>query len=126
MLVKSADAVARGEAKEEEIEAVARSIGGATAQLVAAARVKQDTNSSSYQHLSQAAKGVASAVTKLVAAAKQFSVAEEEEQEEEQASTYTSNAIKQYNQQIRILRAEKELERARNALLQARKKEYQK
>jgi len=126
MLVKSADAVAKREAKEEEIEAVARSIGGATAQLVAAARVKQDMNSPSYQNLSQAAKSIPSAVTKLVAAAKQFAVVEEEGEEAEQASTYTSNAIRQYEQQMRILRAEKELERARTALMQARKKEYQK
>jgi hypothetical protein len=49
-----------------------------------------------------------------------------EEQEEELASNYTNSAVKQLEQQMKILKLEKELQNARSSMLNARKKEYQK
>lgn len=41
------------------------------------------------------------------------------------AANYTGSAVKQLEQQMKILRLEKELERARKSMLTDRKNEYQ-
>lgn len=66
------------------------------------------------------------ATSQLVSAAKAFSAREEEEEEEELAANYTGSAVRQLEQQMKVLRLEKELEKARKNMLDSRKKEYQK
>jgi len=42
------------------------------------------------------------------------------------AGNYTGSAVKQLEQQMKVLKLEKELEKARKAMLNQRKAEYQK
>lgn len=125
-LVKSANASANGTAQEEELVAVARAVAAATAQLVTASRVKADPNSANQKILSDAAKTVVSATSALVTAAKSASQQLEEEESDELASSYTGNAVKHMEQQMKILKLEKELEKARKSMLNSRKNEYAK
>ncbi len=59
-------------------------------------------------------------------AARQQAEANQEEEEEELASSYTGAAVRQLEQQMKVLKLEKELDKARQSMLKARKKEYQK
>lgn len=123
-LVNSANKAVEGKAQEEELIAVARMVAASTAQLVSASRAK--SSDKSHALLQEAAKAVANATSQLVAAAKSATEALNEAQEEELASNYTNSAVKQLEQQMKILKLEKDLERARSSVLNARKKEYQK
>ena len=123
-LVTTANNAVQGKAQEEELVAVARAVAAATAQLVASSRVKSDPNSENLKALTSAAKNVASSTSQLVEAAKTVASYKEEEEEEEMASTYTGNAVKQIEAQMRVLKLEKELEKARESMLKSRKNEY--
>jgi len=125
-LVKSASNSVEGKAEEEELVAVARMVASSTAQLVSASRAKSDTNSKNHQFLMDAAKTVANATSQLVTAAKNATKMLQEEQEEELASNYTGSAVKQLEQQMKVLKLEKELEKARQQMLGSRKQEYTK
>jgi len=125
-LVKSASNSVEGKAEEEELVAVARMVASSTAQLVSASRAKSDSNSKNHQFLMDAAKTVANATSQLVTAAKNATKMLQEEQEEELASNYTGSAVKQLEQQMKVLKLEKELEKARQQMLGSRKQEYTK
>lgn len=129
--------------QEEELPAVAKMVGAATAQLVAASRAKSAAGSKSHSNLSDAAKVshliinftfhlltsaqiVAQATSQLVSAAKAWNDLKEEETEQEMAGNYTGSAVKQLEQQMKVLKLEKELEKARKAMLNQRKAEYEK
>ena len=126
MLVKSANAAVQGNSGEDELVAVAKSVAAATAQLMSASRAKSDPDSAAHKALSTAAKSVATATSQLVDAAKTYAANQQEEEEEEMATSYTGSAVRQLEQQMRVLKLEKELEKARQSMLKSRKKEYQK
>jgi len=68
-LVKAANKAATGMADEEELVAIARAVASSSAHLVSASRAKVDPKSASHKNLSDAAKSVANATSKLVAVA---------------------------------------------------------
>ncbi|EGC30476.1 hypothetical protein DICPUDRAFT_50735 [Dictyostelium purpureum] len=129
-LVEAAIKSAKGNAEEEELIATARAVAAATALLVSASRAKSGDNyqqQSAHHHLSQAAKQVALATQDLVAAAKAATMFEEQQKEEEdQEYGFTGSKVKELEQQMKILKLEKELESARRTMLNSRKQNYKK
>jgi len=132
----AANSVTQGMEGEELVIAAAKGVAAATAQLVSSSRVKAGTDNPSQKKLQEAAKGVIGATSELVDTAKGISSAREEErmkkeaEEEaakrgEEASNYSKSIVAEMEQQMRILKLEKELEKAREQLLYARKKNYQ-
>jgi len=111
-----------GKAEEEELIATARAVAAATAQLVAASRAKSGDDQGSHALVSSAAKAVASATSQLVAAAKAATAFQEQEAAEVQEDyNFTGGKIKELEQQMKILKLEKELELARKQMLASRK-----
>jgi len=128
-LVFAANKAVQGKAEEEELIATARAVAAATAQLVAASRAKSGEDQGSHQQLSTAAKAVASATSQLVAAAKAATAFQEqaaEAAETEQQYNYTGSKVKELEQQMKILKLEKDLETARRQMLNSRKQSAQK
>ncbi|KAM9970706.1 hypothetical protein ACTFIR_002570 [Dictyostelium discoideum] len=129
-LVEAAMKSATGKAEEEELIATARSVAAATALLVSASRAKSGDDYQSqaaHSHLSTAARQVASATSDLVAAAKAATIFDEQQQEEEQEQfNFTGSKVKELEQQMKILKLEKELETARRQMLNSRKQNYNK
>jgi len=126
-LVAAANNAAQGQAEEEALVASARSVAAATAHLVAAAKAKADPSSQAQRNLGNAAKAVANATSQLVAAANKAGQFElENEAEEESVTTFNSAAgkTKELEQQMRILRLEKELEKERVRMAGLRKAKY--
>jgi len=129
-LVVAANSAAQGEAEEEALVASARGVAAATAHLVAAAKAKADPNSQSQRQLSAAAKAVANATSQLVQAAnKAGQWKDEEEGEDEEAAgalnfSTAAGKAKELEQQMRILRLEKELEKERVRMAGIRKAKY--
>lgn len=125
-LVRSANSAAEGKAEEEALVASARAVATATAHLVSASKAKSDPNSKAQQSLSTAAKSVATATSQLVAAAGQ--AAQFNEEEEDDVSKYNFGSAggkaKELEQQVRILKLEKELEQERKRMLNMRKAKY--
>jgi len=124
-LVGSANQAAQGKAEGEVLVASAKAVAASTAHLVSASKAKGDPNSNSQKMLANAAKAVAAATTQLVEAARRR--AEEEKERAMLAdSKYSldSSAKAEMEQQIEILKLEKQLEDARNKLLSGRKQQY--
>ncbi len=112
LLVKSANNTVTSQTpKEEELVAVARSVAAATAQLVAASRAKAEPGSAAHQTLSSAAKVVTQSTTQLVNAAKSYTKLKLEQDTkgtmEATQQNYTDLAVKQLEQQMKILKLEK-------------------
>jgi len=111
---------------EEALIAVSKAVASATAQLVAAARAKSDPNSPSQAKLMVASKAVSNATSLLVAAAKAASAQDEVEDEVDYTKMNPMGVkVKEMEQQMLILRLEKDLEKARSHLLKMHKAEYQ-
>jgi len=126
-LVISANKAVTGEAEEEELVAAAKGVASATAQLVSASRAKAvDPFSSTQQSLKKAAAAVASATSQLVLAAKEASKAKDEEESQLEFANYSASKAKDFELQVQVLKMEKELEKARAAMLNARKGKYNK
>jgi len=128
-LVKAANAAAQGNASEEALVVAAQSVGAATTQLVTASTVKsQNVNSTNQSRLNDAAKKVTSATAALVKAAKDAASYEDEQAKAEEEANFnlTDSKVKEMEQQVAILRLEKELEKARNQLGKMRSNEYTK
>ncbi|EGG14632.1 I/LWEQ domain-containing protein [Cavenderia fasciculata] len=129
-LVDTANKAASGQeipgGTEEALIATSKAVTAATSQLVAACKSKSDINSPSQHKLSNAAKSVQHATNLLVAAAKAVAanVAAEEEIDFS-GLTITGFKVKEMEQQMAILRLEKELEYARKGLSGMRKQQYQ-
>jgi len=126
-LVKASNAAAQGNASEEALIVAAQAVSAATAQLVTASTVKADPNSPAQHRLRDASSRVTQATSQLVNAAKHAAEWEKEQQEMEMDDKYnlTEAKIKEMEQQMAILRLEKELEKARSQLSGMRKAEYQ-
>jgi len=129
-LVEAGIKAGSGKAEEEELIATARAVAAATALLVSASRAKSGDDSASqtaHASLSAAAKKVAAATSDLVSAAKAATVFEEQQEEEEQQEfNFTGSKVKELEQQMKILRLEKELESERRKMLNSRKQNYKK
>eukprot|EP01129_Flabellula_baltica_P013584 TRINITY_DN6336_c0_g1_i1.p1 TRINITY_DN6336_c0_g1~~TRINITY_DN6336_c0_g1_i1.p1 ORF type:complete len:2441 (-),score=740.57 TRINITY_DN6336_c0_g1_i1:26-7348(-) len=118
MLVRVCNAAVAGDAEEEAIIATAKSIAASTAQLIAASRVRADPNSRSQISLDEAAKGVARSTNKMVNTAKRQGEIQEQIQDLETGGGFgmTGGQIKKLEQQMEILRLEKQLEQARKGM----------
>lgn len=128
-LVGAANEAVSGEKVEEEaLIASARAVASSTAHLVAAAKAKSDPSSLSQQNLSKAAKAVANATSALVSAAGKAATFQDELEEEEDLSAVNfqtaSGRKKELEQQMRILRLEKELEKERVRMATIHKAKY--
>jgi hypothetical protein len=128
-LVKAANSAAQGNASEELLVVAAQSVSAATTQLVTASTVKTgNANSGSQSRLNDAAKKVTAATQSLVQAARRAAQFEEENQQSGGSDgnyTMAESKIREMEQQMAILRLEKELNRAREGLMKMRKDEYQ-
>lgn len=125
-LVNASNEAAQGNADEVVLVVSARTVAAATAQLVAACRAKADPLSRAQQSLSSSAKGVATSTSNLVRAAQELAVAHNIEEIAEQEANVTAalSSTQKYNQQIKILQLEAEIEAERRRLAKMNKAEY--
>mmetsp|Transcript_20496 Transcript_20496/g.78571 ORF Transcript_20496/g.78571 Transcript_20496/m.78571 type:complete len:818 (-) Transcript_20496:50-2503(-) len=123
-LVKNANGAADGSLGEEELVAASKGVASATTQLVVASRVRSDPNSDAQKALEEASKTIGRTTRLLVAAAKATQEEEEELAEDLSKLSMTEKKIKEMEEQTRILKLEKELERARQRLALTRKQAY--
>lgn len=126
-LVHVSDQVTRGEASEEALIVASKTVAAETTKLVAATTVKQTTDASVRIRLTEAAKLVNQATRDLQQAAINASDFKQEKQEVTKGEKFKlqNSKIQEMEQQIEILRMERELEKKKAALLAARKKEYE-
>jgi len=114
-------------AEPEALVAAAKGVAAATARLVFASRAKADPFSPAQQKLSAAAKAVASATQQLVEVTKNVMSDEEEAKPDWNSNENQSNinARKvEMEQQMKILKLQKELENAQKTLGNIRKAPY--
>ncbi|KAF9574003.1 sla2 Src-like adaptor 2 [Mortierella alpina] len=127
LLVETADGVISKTHSMEQLLVASNEVAAATAQLVAASRVKANFMSKAQDNLERASKAVTEASRALVRAVK--AIMERELKERESAVDYQGmNAhefkIKEMSQQVEILKLEKELTLARRVLGEMRKVSY--
>ncbi|EGC38365.1 actin binding protein [Dictyostelium purpureum] len=125
-LVVSANNTTQGKVEEETLIASARGVAAATARLVTASRAKADLNSQSNSQLAQAAKSVSNATTHLVEAAKSVNSKDEDNEPvfDPSGMSFTGLKVHEMEQQVKILKLKKELEKAEKQLFTIRKSEY--
>ncbi|KAG0222313.1 sla2 Src-like adaptor 2 [Actinomortierella wolfii] len=127
MLVETADGVISGTHSMEQMLVASNEVAAATAQLVAASRVKATFMSKAQDNLERASKAVTEASKALVRAVK--AIMERELKERESKVDYQSMAahefkVREMEQQVEILKLEKELTLARRVLAEMRKVSY--
>ncbi|KAJ1794028.1 sla2 Src-like adaptor 2 [Coemansia sp. RSA 1938] len=124
-LVETADGVIKGTRTLEHLVVAAREVSAATVQLVAAARVKSHLNSRTQERLELAAKAVTEASAHLVRATQRLTEKEESRSAEDYDNMsnleFKSNEMEQ---QVQILKLEKELVGARRRLAEMRRHGY--
>jgi I/LWEQ domain/ANTH domain len=127
MLVHAANETANGRVQEEALIASSMSVSASTAQLIAAARVRSDPNSSAQQHLESAAKAVSASTQKLVDAARSARTLDEDDSNPLAPVAFTSTVLRmkaQQEAQMQVLELEKQLERARSQLCRVNESQY--
>lgn len=127
LLVETADGVISKTHSMEQLLVASNEVAAATAQLVAASRVKANSMSKAQDNLERASRDVTEASRALVRAVK--AIMEREMRQREAAVDYQNmNAhefkIKEMSQQVEILKLEKELTLARRVLGEMRKVSY--
>lgn len=126
-LVESADGVLAGTHKMEQLIVASHAVAAATAQLVAAARVKAIPGSKTQDRLEAAAAAVTDATKLLVKAAERAST---QERDHDTAAADLSKLtihdfkVAEMNQQVEILTLERHLTAARKRLAEMRKSSY--
>ncbi|PPQ64485.1 hypothetical protein CVT26_002024, partial [Gymnopilus dilepis] len=125
LLIESADGVLSGTHSLEQLIVASNEVAAATAQLVAASRVKANLMSKTQERLELAAKAVTEACKALVKQVKAVSA----KQAEEEDVDYKNMAVLEFKkremeQQVEILRLEKELGAARHRLGAMRRAGY--
>ena len=125
LLIESADGVLSGTHTLEQLIVASNEVAAATAQLVAASRVKANLMSKTQERLELAAKAVTEACKALVKQVK--AIAAKQVQEED--VDYKNMAVLEFKrremeQQVEILRLEKELGAARHRLGAMRRAGY--
>ncbi|KAJ2455370.1 sla2 Src-like adaptor 2 [Coemansia sp. RSA 2336] len=124
-LVETADGVIKGTRSLEHLVVAAREVSAATVQLVAAARVKSHFNSRTQERLELAAKAVTEASAQLVRATQRLTEREEAERQEDYDNLSNLEfKSKEMEQQVNILKLEKELVSARRRLAEMRRHGY--
>jgi len=125
LLIESADGVLSGTHSLEQLIVASNEVAAATAQLVAASRVKASLMSKTQDRLELAAKAVTEAVKALVRQVKAVSAKQAENEEVDYGSMATLEFKKrEMEQQVDILKLEKELGAARHRLGQMRRAGY--
>ncbi|KAG6332591.1 hypothetical protein ID866_6497 [Astraeus odoratus] len=125
LLIESADGVLSGTHSLEQLIVASNEVAAATAQLVAASRVKANLMSKTQERLELAAKAVTEACKALVKQVKAVSAKQATEDEVD----YKNMAVLEFKrremeQQVEILRLEKELGAARHRLGAMRRAGY--
>ena len=125
LLIESADGVLSGTHTLEQLIVASNEVAAATAQLVAASRVKANLMSKTQERLELAAKAVTEACKALVKQVKAISAKEVLEED----ADYKNMAVLEFKkremeQQVEILRLEKELGAARHRLGAMRRAGY--
>ncbi|KAL6298702.1 ANTH domain-containing protein [Sparassis latifolia] len=125
LLIESADGVLSGTHSLEQLIVASNEVAGATAQLVAASRVKANLMSKTQERLELAAKAVTEACKALVKQVKAISA----KQSQEEDVDYNSMAgldfkRREMEQQVEILKLEKDLGAARHRLGAMRRAGY--
>ena len=125
LLIESADGVLSGTHSLEQLIVASNEVAAATAQLVAASRVKANLMSKTQERLELAAKAVTEACKALVRQVKAVSARQTEEEEVD----YKNMAVLEFKkremeQQVEILKLEKELGAARHRLGAMRRAGY--
>ncbi|KZT36593.1 hypothetical protein SISSUDRAFT_1063523 [Sistotremastrum suecicum HHB10207 ss-3] len=125
LLIESADGVLSGTHSLEQLIVASNEVAGATAQLVAASRVKASLMSKTQDRLELAAKAVTEACKALVKQVRAIS-AKEISQEEVDYKNMAALEFKrrEMEQQVEILKLEKELGAARHRLGAMRRAGY--
>ncbi|KAF8978923.1 sla2 Src-like adaptor 2 [Entomortierella lignicola] len=127
LLVETADGVISKTHSMEQLLVASNEVAAATAQLVAASRVKANIMSKAQDNLERASKAVTEASRALVRAVKAI-MEREMKQREAEVDYQNMNAhefkIKEMSQQVEILKLEKELTLARRVLGEMRKVSY--
>ncbi|KIJ27389.1 hypothetical protein M422DRAFT_784929 [Sphaerobolus stellatus SS14] len=124
-LIESADGVLSGSHTLEQLIVASNEVASATAQLVAASRVKASLMSKTQDRLELAAKAVTEACKALVRQVKEIT-AKQIEGEQVDYSTLGAHdfKVREIEQQVLILKLEKELGGARHQLGQMRRAGY--
>ncbi|KAL7422732.1 sla2 Src-like adaptor 2 [Cryptotrichosporon argae] len=125
LLIESADGVISGTHSLEQLIVASNEVSGATAQLVAASRVKASLMSKTQQRLELAAKAVTDACKALVKQVKTIS----NQKADDDAVDYKSMPshefkVREMEQQVEILKLEKDLGAARRRLGEMRRAGY--
>lgn len=124
LLIESADGVLSGTHSLEQLIVASNEVAAATAQLVAASRVKASFMSKTQDNLEAAAKAVTDACKTLVRQVKEISVREIEAEEPLEFSGAHEFKVREMEQQVEILKLEKTLGAARHKLGQMRRAGY--
>ncbi|KAF9586739.1 sla2 Src-like adaptor 2 [Lunasporangiospora selenospora] len=127
LLVETADGVISNTHSMEQLLVASNEVAAATAQLVAASRVKANFMSKAQDNLERASKAVTEASRALVRAVKAImdkELKDREAQEDYQNMNAHEFKIKEMQQQVEILKLEKELTLARRVLGEMRKVSY--
>ncbi|CAK5264525.1 unnamed protein product [Mycena citricolor] len=125
LLIESADGVLSGTHSLEQLIVASNEVAAATAQLVAASRVKANLMSKTQERLELAAKAVTEACRALVRQVKAVSARQAQEEDVD----YKNMAVLEFKkremeQQVEILKLEKDLGAARHRLGQMRRAGY--
>lgn len=125
LLIESADGVLSGTHSLEQLIVASNEVAAATAQLVAASRVKANLMSKTQERLELAAKAVTEACKALVRQVKAVSAKQAQEVDEDYNSMATLEFKKrEMEQQVEILKLEKDLGAARHRLGAMRRAGY--
>ncbi|XP_049848543.1 talin-B-like [Schistocerca gregaria] len=126
-LVSAAKAAIRQEVDKEVLTASVHAVSSSTAHLVSASRVKADPNSKLQISLSESASAVNRATAALFQSTQPIFKQQEERPSAEDIPIVpgVTSAKAKFDQQIRILRLEAEVERERRRLAEMKRSEYQ-
>jgi hypothetical protein len=126
LLVETADGVIHGTHSLEQLIVASNQVAAATAQLVAASRVKADLHSKTQRRLEEASKEVTNASKALVKAVKAIAAKQLKDKEALDYSKFAAHEfkVKEMEKQVEILKLEKELTNAREQLAEMRKFSY--
>ena len=125
LLIETADGVLSGTHSLEQLIVASNEVAGATAQLVAASRVKANLMSKTQERLEMAAKAVSEACKALVKLVRAISAKQVEEEDVDYKNMAALEFKKrEMEQQVDILRLEKDLGAARHRLGAMRRAGY--
>lgn len=124
LLIESADGVLSGTHSLEQLIVASNEVAAATAQLVAASRVKASLMSKTQDRLENAAKTVTDACKVLVRQVKEISSKELDNQPVDMGTNAHEFKVREMEQQVEILKLEKDLGAARHRLGAMRRAGY--